>query len=151
MKIFCITLFCFVACMTTSAQFVARMEVKEAIPGLCSKNEVYALLPGFKGQVQAACPLSKEQITERLNNELQFLKENPTYSDEGMIGLIVNCKGEVVKCEMDNKTKTPALDKQIENVFNALGSWTAGKLNKKEVDTSRLFSFVIKDGVISIN
>lgn len=151
MRIFCISLFTLVTCITASAQFVARMEVKEPIPGLCSKNEVYALLPGFKGQVPAVCPLTKEQISERLNTGIQFLKNKPTYSDEGMIGLIINCKGEVLKCEMDNKTKSPELDKQIETVFNALGSWKAGKLNKKDVDTSRLFSFVIKDGVITIN
>ncbi len=151
MKHYLLTFFCAAICITTSAQFVARMEVKEPIPGLCKSNEVYALLPGFKGQVPASCALSKDQITERLNTEIQFLKDNSTYTDEGMIGLIINCKGVVVKCEMDNKTKTPALDNQIEDVFNGLGSWKAGTLNKKEVDTSRLFSFVIKNGVISIN
>lgn len=137
--------------VTASAQFVARMEVKDPISGLCSKNEVYALLPSLKGQVQAVCPLTKEQIAEKLNNEVTFLKENQTYSDKGMIGLIINCKGEVVRCEMDNKTKTPELDKQIEDVFNTLGIWKAGKLNKKEVDTSRLFSFIVENGVIALN
>jgi len=63
-----------------------------------------------------------------------------------MIGLVINCKGEVVQCKMDNKTKNPELDKQIEAVFNSLGSWKAGKLNGKEVDSSRLFSFKIKNG-----
>ena len=29
--------------LTASAQFVAKMEVKEDIPGICDKNEVYAL------------------------------------------------------------------------------------------------------------
>jgi hypothetical protein len=137
--------------ITASAQFVARMEIKEPIPGLCNMNEVYALFPSFKGQEQAVSPLTKEQITEKLNNEVQFLKDNPTYSDKGMIGLVINCKGEVVKCEMDNKTKTPELDKQIEAVFNTLGAWQAGKLNKKEVDTSRLFSFSINNGLIKLN
>lgn len=132
-----------------SAQFVARMEVKEPIPGLCNDQEVYALFPSFKGQEQAVCPLTNDQILERLNNEVQFLKENPKYDDKGMIGLVINCKGEVVKCKMDNKTKTPELDKQIEDVFNSLGKWTTGKLNGKEVDTSRLFSFKIKNGKIT--
>ncbi len=137
--------------ITTSAQFVARMEVKEPIPGLCNKNEVYALLPSLKGQIPAVSPMTKEQIAERLNKEIQFLKDSTTYNDKGMVALVINCKGEVVKCEMDNKTKTPELDKQIEDVFKTLGIWKAGKLNKKEVDTSRLFSFIIKDGVITIN
>jgi hypothetical protein len=135
--------------ITVSAQFVAKMEVKEPIPGLCNDQEVYALFPSLKGQVEAVCPVTKDQILERLNNEVQYLKDNPKYDDKGMIGLVINCKGEVVKCEMDNKTRTPELDRQIEEVFNSLGKWTSGKLNGKEVDTSRLFSFKIKNGKIT--
>lgn len=137
--------------LTTQAQFVAKMEIKEPIQGLCSKNDVYALLPGFKGQEQAKCPVTKEEISERLNAELQFLKDNPDYNDKGMINLIINCKGEVVQCKMDNKTKSPALDSQIEKIFNDLGEWKPGRLNKKNVDTSRLFSFKIENGRITIN
>jgi hypothetical protein len=136
---------------TTSAQFVARMEVKEPIPGLCNDKEVYVLFPSFKGQVEAVCPLSEEKILERLNSEVQFLKDNPTHEDKGMMGLVINCKGDVVQCKMDNKTKDPELDKQIETVFNSLGEWKAGKLKKKNVDTSKLFSFKIKDGKITFD
>jgi len=132
--------------LTASAQFVARMEVKEDIPGICDKNEVYALFPSLKGQVEAVCPLSKDEILQKLNADVSFLKDNPHYKGNGMIGLVINCKGEVVQCKMDNKTKIIELDKQIEAVFNSLGSWQAGKLNGKEVDTSRLFSFKIKNG-----
>lgn len=132
--------------LTVSAQFVAKMEVKEDISGICDKNEVYALLPSFKGQEEAVCPMTKEDILQKLNAEVTFLKDNPKFKDKGMIGLVINCKGKVVKCKMDNKTKDPELDKQIEAVFNSLGTWKAGKLSGKEVDTSRLFSFVVKNG-----
>jgi hypothetical protein len=132
--------------MTASAQFVAKMEVKEDIPGICDKNEVYALIPSFNGQDEAVCPLTKDEILQRLNSEVVFLKENPKYKDSGMIGLVINCKGEVVQCKMDNKTKNAELDKQIEAVFNSLGAWRAGKLSGKEVDSSRFFSFTIKNG-----
>jgi hypothetical protein len=132
--------------LTASAQLVAKMEVKEYIPGICDKNEVYALISSFKGQVEAVCPLTKDEILIRLNTEVSFLKDNPKYKDKGMIGIIINCKGEVVKCQMDNKTKNADLDKQIEMVFNSLGNWKSGKLNGKEVDTSKLFSFKIKNG-----
>jgi hypothetical protein len=135
---------------TISAQFVARMEVKEPIEGLCDVNEVYALLP-FQGQEEAVCSLTKEQILDRLNNEIQFLKDNPKYDDKGMMGVVINCKGEVVQCKMDNKTKSPELDKQMEAVFNSLGSWKAGKLNNKEVDSSKLFAFKIKNGKVSFD
>ncbi len=80
-----------------------------------------------------------------------FLKDNPKYKDSGMIGIIVNCKGEVVQCKMDNKTKSAELDKQIEMVFNSLGNWKAGKLDKKEVDSSKLYSFTIKNGKFSFD
>jgi hypothetical protein len=137
--------------LTASAQFVAKMEVKEDIPGICDKNEVYALFSSFEGQDKAICPITKEYILKRLNSEIQFLKDNPKYKDKGMIGLVINCKGEVVKCKMDNKTKSAELDKQIEAVFNSLGEWKSGKLNGKNVDSSELFSFKIKKGVISFD
>jgi hypothetical protein len=140
-----------IICLTASAQFVAKMEVKDPIPGICNDKEVYALFPSFKGQEEAVCPISKEDILKRLNAEISFLKDNPNYKDKGMIGLVINCKGEVVKCKMDNKTKSPELDKQIEAVFNSFGAWKAGKLNGKEVDTSRLFSFEIKNGKITFD
>jgi hypothetical protein len=151
MRLILLFFFTLTTYLTTSAQFVAKMEIKEPIPGLCNKQDVYALIPGLKGQVQAQCSLTKEQINDRLNSEIQFLKDNPDYNDKGMIGLIINCKGELVQCKMDNKTKSQELDSQIEKVFNSLGEWTAGKLNKKNVDTSRLFSFKIENGRISIN
>ncbi|MGV3611486.1 MAG: hypothetical protein ACO1N0_11080 [Fluviicola sp.] len=137
--------------MTASAQLLARMEVKEDIPGICDKNEVYALFPSFKGQEEAVCPMTKEGILLKLNSEVSFLKDNPKYKDKGMIGLIINCKGEVVQCKMSNETRNPELDKQIEAVFNSLGEWRAGKLDGKEVDTSRLYSFTIKNGKFSFS
>ena len=125
------------------------MQVKEDIPGICDKNEVYALFPSIKGQVEAVCPVTKDSILIRLNSEIPFIKNNPNYNDKGMIGLIINCKGEVVQCKMDNKTQSPELDKQIEAIFNSLGTWKAGKLKKKEVDSSRLFSFKIENGLFT--
>ena len=137
--------------LTASAQFVAKMKVKEEIPGICDKNEVYVLFSAFEGQDKAIRPTTKEDILKRLNSEVQFLKDNPKYKDKGMIGLVINCKGKVVKCKMDNKTKNAELDKQIEAVFNSLGEWKSGKLHGKNVDSSELFSFKIKKGVLSFD
>jgi hypothetical protein len=136
--------------LSVSAQFVAKMEVKEAIPGICNENEVYALISSFKGQQKAVCPVSKDDILKRLNNEVEFIKTNPDFVDKGMIGLVINCKGQVVKCKMDNKTKSVELDKQIEIIFDSLGAWKPGKLNGKEVDTSVLFSFDINNGKFTL-
>jgi hypothetical protein len=135
--------------LPASAQFVVKMEVKEDIPGICEKDEVYALFPSFKGQEEAVCPISEDEILKRLNKEVTFCKDSSEYNDKGMIGLIINCKGEVVQCKMDNKTRNLELDRQIEAVFNNLGTWKAGKLNDNEVDSSRLFSFKIVNGVFT--
>lgn len=132
--------------INVSAQFVAKMEVKEDIPGICDKNEVYALFPSFEGQIEAVCPVSENEILEKLNSEVQFVKDNQKYKDKGMIGMLINCEGKVVRCEMDNKTKNSQLDREIEKVFNSLGEWKSGKLNNKNVDSNKLFSFKIKNG-----
>jgi len=135
--------------LTASAQFEARMQITEDIPGICDKHNVYVLFTSFKGQIKAVCPVSKDSILKRLNTEVLFLKKNPKYNDNGMVGLITNCKGEVVQCSMDNKTKKHELDIQIVAVFNSLGSWKAGKLNGNEVDSSSLFSFKIINSLFS--
>lgn len=125
-------------------QFVAKMEIKEPIKGLCS-NDVYVLF-SVKGQQEPVCSISKEEIVNRLNNEVSFLKDSTSYNDKGMVNFFINCKSELVKCEMDNKTRNPVLDQQIVAVFTSLGPWTAGKLNKKNVDCAKLLSFEIKEG-----
>ena len=132
---------------SSSAQFIARVEMKEAIPGICNKDEVYALFNSFRGQGEPVCPITKEEILKRLNAEVSFLKDKPKYKDKGMVGLIINCKAEVIQCKMDGKTKSTELDKQIEAVFNSLGVWKEGRLNGAAVDASVLFSFKIKKGV----
>ena len=137
--------------LAASAQLVATLQLTEDVPGICDKENVYALFPGFEGQVEAVCPMTEDQIVQKLNAEVAFLKENPKYKDKGMMGLLINCNGEVVQCQMDNKTKSPELDKQIEAVFNSLGEWKAGTLNGIEVDTSLLYSFTIKKGVLSFD
>ena len=135
----------------STAQFVAKMEIKTPIIGLCNNNDVYALFPSFNGQEESVCPISKDSILSRLNGEVSFLKDSSGFNDKGMIGLVINCKGEVVQCKISNKTKNSDLDMQIELVFNSLGKWKAGKLNGKTVDTSRLFSFRIIDGKFTFN
>ena len=128
------------------SQFVITMEVDEPINGVCDNDKIYAIFPMIEGQQEAICPVSKDAILKRLNNDVEFLKDKPKYKDKGMIGLIINCKGELVKCEMDNKTQSTELDKQIEDVFKSLGEWKAGKLNGNDVDSSKLYSFKIKKG-----
>ena len=151
MRYFTLTLLSVCCHLFASAQFVARMEAKEPIAGVCNMKNIIVPFPNFKGQEAAVMPVSKAEIETRLNAELKFLSENPDYNDKGMIGLIVNCKGALVQCKMDNKTQSAELDQQIEAVFNSLGEWKAGKLDGKPVDTSNLFSFTIEKGKVKLN
>jgi len=150
MKSFLLLTLSILALAQLNAQMVAKVEVKEPVKGLCNDKEVYALFPMFGNQKEAVCPVSEEEITRRLDSAVTFLKDNPKYSDKGMVSLWINCKGEVVKCEMDNKTKDTTLDSQIVAVFNFLGKWESGLLNGKPVDSMRLYSFEIKKGKISL-
>lgn len=129
-----------------SAQLLARMEVKEPIPGICDEKEVYALFPGFTGQVEAVGPLTEEQIRARLTEQVQYVKDHPKYKGKGMVSVIVNCKNEAVQCKTDNTTGETELDEQIVAVFRALGPWKSGQLNGKPVDSVLLYSFKIKGG-----
>jgi len=138
------------ASLLTFSQMVARVEMKEKIEGICDPKNVYSLFPMFGDQKTAVCDVPDSEIEERLNKEVQFLKDNPTYEDKGMVGIFINCKGEAVQCKIDNKTKSPVLDEQIVNVFKTLTSWKAGKLNGKKVDSLTLWSFNIKDGKLTL-
>jgi hypothetical protein len=145
MKKLITTLF-MLASVYASGQFVARMEVKEKIPGVCDNKNVYVMFPMFEGQEPAKCPIKEKEILEKLNKEVNYLRDSASYNDKAMMGLVINCKGEVVQCKIDNKTRHPELDAEIEKVLNSLGEWKPGKLNGKKVDTSWLFSFNIVNG-----
>ena len=82
-----------------NAQLVAKVEIKEHITGICNEKEVYALFPMFGDQKEAVCPVSNEEILRRLDSAVIFLKDNPKFSDKGIVNIMINCKGEVIKCD----------------------------------------------------
>jgi hypothetical protein len=145
--------FAVIICFASAGQFVARMEVKDTdtLTGVCDRKNVYTLFPMFQGQEEAVCSVYKDEMEEKLNTEVSWLKDNPKQTDKGMVSIIISCKGEVVRCETDNKTKSEELDKQILAVFPALKTWKPGKLNGKEVDSLTLWSFEIKKGKLKLN
>jgi hypothetical protein len=137
---------------SSMSNMVARMEVKEPINGVCDNGNVIAILPlPGNGQIKAVAPKTDEQITAELNSKVSFLKDKPDYEDKGMVNLIINCNGEMVKCEIDNKTKSSELDNQIVAIFAEMKIWTPGKINSKSVDTVELYSFTIKNGKIILS
>lgn len=143
--------FCTNTMYSQIGDMVAIMQVDEPIPGVCNNAKVISILPfPGNGQKKAKAPLKDEEITKLLNTEVAFLKDKPAYNDKGMVALIINCKGEMVRCEIDNKTQSPELDQQIVAVFAEMKKWKPGTLKGKAVDTSVLYSFEIKEGVISL-
>lgn len=138
-----------VSSLTYSAQFVAELQLDAPVEGICNMKHIYSLFPSFEGQVEAVPPLSIDELKAKLTTEVHYLKENPKTKTKGMISLLVNCKGEVVQCEMDTKTKSNVLDQQLVAFFRNLGIWEAGKLDGNAVDSSILFAFTIKKGVVS--
>lgn len=157
---FCLSLVSLIAINSCSSSkpsssiknMVARMQVKEPIEGVCDIDNVIAILPiPGNQQVKAQAPKTNEQIEQDLNTKVAFLKGKTDYEDKGMVSLIVNCKGELVKCSTSNKTKSEELDNQIVAVFAEMKTWTPGKVYEKTVDTAVLYSFTIKAGKITVN
>ena len=105
---------------TSSAQMLATVQMKEKVEGICDSSRVFALYIGFKGQVPAKCPISKEEIEKQLNDNLTFLKENPKFKSKGMVGLYVNCKGEPLKWEIEVKTKSSDARMAPGNIYRHL-------------------------------
>jgi hypothetical protein len=131
---------------------LARVEIKEPIEGICDTKNVYVMFSMLdKAQVDAVCSIPDSTIENRLNSEVEFIKDKPNYKDKGMVDVIINCKGEVVQCKTDNKSKSPILDEQILSVFKTLTTWKAAKLNDKDVDSMKIFSFEVKGGKIILH
>ena len=134
---------------SVSAQFVAKLEMKEEVEGICNHNEVYALFGSLDGQEEPVSPKSKDEILIMLNEEVEFLKTHPKFKAKGMVGLLINCYGDMVQCKMSNSTGDEELDAQIEAVFATLTKWKPGKLSGTNVDASELYSFKVKKGKIT--
>lgn len=137
--------------LSSFSQFVARAEIKENIPGICDKKNVFTLLEMLEGQKEAVCAVKNADIEKMLADSVVYLKDKAEYNDKGMVSIIINCKGAMVKCEIDNKTKSPELDEQVVKVFSTLTFTKPGKLSGKSVDSMLLWSFEIKNGKITIN
>ncbi|MEO5642476.1 MAG: energy transducer TonB [Bacteroidia bacterium] len=134
-----------------SAQFIAKMEVKGPLPGACDSTNVYALFSGFDGQVQPKCSITKEELELKLNAEVKFLLNNPKFKGKLMVSCIINCKGELIKCEIDNKSGNDELDNEVVKVFRSPQEWTAGTFNGNGVDCVMLYSMEVKKGKLKFS
>ena len=134
-------------CLFIGTSALAQNNATSTNARLCDANNVHHLV--YKGQQEALSPLSNDAILSKLNSELAYLKSHSNFNGTGTIKLVINCRGEFVKAKMISKTKSDVLNSQIEKVFSSLGTWKAGILDGNPVDSKRLFSFRIKDGVLN--
>ncbi|MFN3529075.1 MAG: hypothetical protein ACK417_04040 [Bacteroidia bacterium] len=102
------------------------------------------------GQEKAVPPLTKAEISEALTSQVNFIKEHPDFEAEGMVTLLVNCKGELVRCAIDNKTQSQELDSEVVAVFATLKNWKPATWYNKAVDSVVHFRFQVKDGKINL-
>lgn len=136
---------------TAKAQLIATVQMDETVEGICNQDEVYALYDGFDGQIEPKCSLSKKDMENLLNENLQFLKDNPKFKSKGMVGVYINCEGMPLQWDISVKTKKSDLDAEILKLFQTCEDWTPGTLDSKAVDTRELISYEIKKGVLKIN
>lgn len=137
---------------TSLNKMVFRMEVKEPINGVCDNSNVVVIIPfPGNGQVAAVCQLKKDELVTKLNTEVTFLGDKPDYEDTGLVRLVINCQGELVQCDTDQKTKSSELDSQILGVFSQLKKWIPGKINGDPLDTVILYRFKIKNGKFALS
>jgi len=137
-------------CLSGNSQIIAREVMTEKIEGICNDKEVYVIFGSLKGQIEPKCSLTTEEIQNLLNEKVMFLKANPKFKGKGMIGVYINCEGKPLKWEIDGKTKSDELDRQLLDIFKTLENWTAGKLNGNTVDARVLISYKIKNGTIVV-
>lgn len=137
---------------SSGMNMVARMQVTEPIDGVCDNANIIAVLPlPGNGQVEAVPPISESKIEAELNTSVAFLSDYPDFEGKGGVNLIVNCKGEMVKCSIDNKSSSDELNQQVLAVFANLKKWKPGTIQNKPVDTVVLYSFTVKNGKISLS
>lgn len=138
------------SCSSSSSgkQFIATMQPEEPIDGVCNMDKIYVMLPTMDGQKPAEPPMGMDSLRYRVNEELGFLNERPSHDDSGMVNVVINCNGKVVRSEIDGNSKTQSekLDSQIEELFANSGPWEPAEYHGREVDSNRLLSFVIEEG-----
>ena len=143
-----------VSYFTANAQFIATMEVKEPIEGVCNQNGVYVILPfGNKKQTKAKSLLSDEEMEKRFNT-IEYWKSHPEFEKEITFNLVINCKGELVRQSFnnnENKTKDEALNEKLLEIVASFKEWKPATIKKKKVDSSLFLTIKIKNGKVTLS
>lgn len=137
--------------LNTKAQIAIFNDTK-GIPGLCNDTAVYGFL-FFPGQHHPKASIGLKAIEKRLNADLKFLKDHPDYtaSKTPQIDILINCKGEALRYEMEPASDNAELDQQIIALFKTFGPWKAGRIKKQQVDSKWRAMLFVRDGKISFH
>lgn len=148
-RLITLTFLLFTSFLCTS-QIIATVELEEPIEGMCGET-MYALFSGFDAQEQPKCNLSEEELVKLMNEKIEYLKSNPKAKGKGIMGLYINCKGEVIEAKSGLKNGDSELSEQIVKFLLENGKWEPGVFNGKKVDCSELIGIKIKKGIIYLD
>lgn len=146
MKLFPFLVSIFFFSHLAQSQGVTRIFLNEPIEGLCEDTNIYVLFNTFPNQEMADCRLTSQEMIQILNDTILYLKDHPKTKINGMVSIIINCKGEVIHCVVDGKKQIAELNEELINYFMGMETWRAGLLDDREVDSVVFFSFEIKKG-----
>ena len=119
----------------------------EKLSGICNPENITARFSIFTYIPSSNKRIKK--IEKELNSKIKSLKTYSSLSEERMINLVLNCKGEVLKSKIDAKKIQSDIKSEIENAFKTLRIWKEKKYNG-EIDCSILITFKIENGVIRL-
>jgi tRNA 2-selenouridine synthase SelU len=140
---------CFLILINSVNTYCQEIKISgyEKLDGICNPGNVAARFSIFTYTSSSNKRIKK--IEKELNSKIKSLKTYSSLSEERMINLVINCKGAVLKSEIDTKKIQPDVKSEIENAFKMLRIWTKRKYNG-ETDSSILITFKIENGVIRL-
>lgn len=130
-----------------------RVTLKKVVSGMCvPSKQVLELYGGNPDEVEPKCIIDKEELTERLNSDLSFLKNHPEFKGRGMISIVINCEGKVIGWSEVVKSKNRELNDEIlAYLMKQDFEWEAGKYKEEKIDSIYSFSYQIVRGKLRLN
>lgn len=114
---------------------------------VCKPGEVYFLMEKKAKPIE-----SMDSIKVKINREVKFAEQNPTFESNISIQFAVNCKGEVGGgFHIVKKSGNENLDNELIEFFKTIKLWNPGKIKKKDVDSWYMWRIEIKNGTITLN
>ncbi len=130
-----------------------RVQLKKVVPEMCvPSKQVFELYNGNPDEIEPKCSITKEELIELLNSDLEFLKNNPEFKGRGMISVIINCDGKVIGWAEVVKSRNDELNKEI-LAYLVLKNfeWEAGQYKEEHIDSVYSFSYQIVRGKLRLN